>query len=160
MFNGYSLGIAGIRAAVLAVIISLLFSENVFGQTGLGIDASTPAAKLDVNGDLALRIGSVACTNGSNNNVSIGGVSFVRVSGPSSAFSITGIAGGVNGKVVILYNSTAVDMTIGNQNASSTTANRIICSDNVDAVVKQKGTAMLIYSSTDSRWILVSVYKT
>ena len=49
---------------------------------GVGIDSASPNTKLDVNGDLALRIGSYTASNGSNNNISIGAMSFIRISGP------------------------------------------------------------------------------
>ena len=72
--------------------------------------------------------GSVAFTaaNGANNNIDIGENKIVRVTGPTAAFSISGISAGVNGKEVYIYNAVAFDMTITNEGASSTAANRIL----------------------------------
>ena len=146
------------RFILFVVAFALLVPTLAFSQ-GLGIDAATPNTKLDVNGDLAIRITGLAVANGNNNDISVGAFSFIRLTGPTAVFAITGIAGGVDGKVVILYNTSAQDMTIAHQSGSSTAANRIICSDNSDALVKQQGCATLIYSTTDSRWILASLYK-
>jgi len=141
----------------------LLFNLNnpaVMAQ-GVGIDVSTPNTKLDVNGDFALRIGEFIASNNNNHNINIGNKSFIRISGPnSSTYTITGIAGGVDGKYIILYNSTSRDMIIANQSTGSAASNRIICSDGVSPTIKPNGTATLIYSAVDSRWILVSVHKT
>ncbi len=141
---------------IFLIIISVA-SHSLFSQ-GLGINASTPATKLDVNGDVALRISSYVAVNGDNNNINIGSSSFVRITGPTGNFTITGIAGGVNGKMVILFNRTNSNMTIEDQ-STSTAANQIICSNNSNASIQKNGCATLIYSSTDSRWVLVSLYK-
>ncbi|MGZ8558099.1 MAG: hypothetical protein ACXWWC_07200 [Chitinophagaceae bacterium] len=140
---------------ILIIFISL--SNSLFSQ-GLGINAAVPATKLDVNGDIALRISAFTAVNGNNNNINIGARSFVRITGPTANYSITGIAGGVDGKIIILFNKTGFDMTIADQ-TTSTAANQILCSNNSNAKIERNGCATLIYSSTDSRWILVSMYK-
>ncbi|MGK2860383.1 MAG: hypothetical protein ACSLE0_00485 [Chitinophagaceae bacterium] len=141
---------------IFLIIISVA-SHSLFSQ-GLGINAATPATKLDVNGDVAMRISSFTAINGDNNNINIGSSSFVRITGPTSGFSITGIAGGVNGKIVVLFNRTNSNMTIEDQ-TTSTAANQIICSNNSNASIQKNGCATLMYSSLDSRWVLVSQYK-
>ena len=142
---------------LLLIITSSAISNSLFSQ-GLGINASSPATRLDVNGDVAMRISAFTAVNGNNNNISIGSSSFVRITGPTAAYTITGIAAGVDGKIVILFNKTGSNMIIAHQ-TTSTAANQILCSNNTNANIKQNGCATLIYSSTDSRWVLVSMYK-
>ncbi len=123
----------------------------------LGLNTTAPATTVDINGDVAMRENAFTATGGNNNDINIGNYSFVRVSGPGAAFTITGVANGVNGKMVILYNSTAQNMTIShNDNNSTTAADRIYCKGAANLVVGQYGVVSLIYNATDSRWIVVS----
>jgi hypothetical protein len=148
------------RKPVLFFTSFIIFSfchVSSFSQ-GVGINAATPNTVLDVNGDFALRISSFTA-GATNNNIVIGSSSFIRITGPGATFNINGIAGGVDGKMIILYNATSSDMYLNHQNTGSIAANRIICSDLANALVKRSGCAVLIYSSTDSRWIVVSTYK-
>jgi hypothetical protein len=126
------------------------------GSDGNMVIGSGPAnAKLDVDGDIALRSISASLVNGANNNVS-STKSFWRITGPSAAFSVTGLANGQDGRMLILYNSTSQAMTISNESASSTAANRILTMTGANIVTVGTGTVTLIYSSTDQRWIVTS----
>jgi hypothetical protein len=129
----------------------------LFQGGNVGINTTTPATYMDVNGDMSTRYTSYTASNGANNNIVIGASSFVRITGPSAAFSISGIAGGVDGKLLVLFNSTSQTITISNDNASSTAANRIWTLNSVgDLVFAGKVAVKLIYSAADSRWIVVS----
>ena len=80
-----------------------------------------------------------------------------RVTGPTGAFSISGITKPDNpdGRVVILYNTTSQNMTITND-ATSTAANRILTNTGSDVATTGTGIVSLIYSVTDARWILLT----
>ena len=80
----------------------------------------------------------------------------MRFTGPSAAYSITGVAGGVDGKVIVLYNSTTQSFTVSNENANSTAANRIWTLNSAgDLVIAGKAAVKLMYSTSDSRWIVI-----
>ncbi|UEG49584.1 hypothetical protein LK994_13160 [Ferruginibacter lapsinanis] len=130
----------------------------VVDSTGdVGIGTTTPATSLDINGDLATRMGSITCGNGnSNHNLAIGNKTFVKITGPTGNFTITGLAGGVEGKIVILYNSTANNMTIANSHASSDAANRILTPTGGNIATAKTGSAILIYDASVSKWVVVS----
>lgn len=98
-------------------------------------------------------VGSVSVSSGNNHNLNIGGNTFIRVSNGSN-FTITGITGGVNGKMIVLFNTGSTNMTIDNQNTSSTDVNRIIT--NATTVTSNSGCVTLVYDGTASRWIVVS----
>ena len=106
-------------------------------------------------GELAYTIAALTLANGDNNNVAAGTKSFVRVAGPTAAFAITGIAGGFDGKRLVIYNPTGNNMTLRNESASSTAANRITTLTGADSATNAAGAMHLIYSATDSRWILL-----
>jgi hypothetical protein len=136
-------------------VLQVLGNTTVSGKVGIGT-TSTPTASLDVNGDVAMRLGTIPAGNGSNNNLVIGKNVTFRISGPTVAFSITGIAGGYDGRTIILYNSTDFVLTLKHDDALSTDINRIYCSSNSSIDINKKGCATLIYSGVDSRWIVVS----
>ena len=106
---------------------------------------------------IQLPIGSFTASNGANSNITLPNKSFIRVTGPTGAFNITGIAKPDNpdGRVVILYNTTSQNMTITN-NATSTAANRILTNTGSDVATTGTGIVSLIYSVTDARWILLT----
>jgi hypothetical protein len=130
----------------------------IHDSTGnVGIQTTTPNTTADINGDIALRAGSFIAGNGNNNDISIGQRSFVRITGPTAAFTITGIAGGQDGKIVFLYNTTAQNMTIANESASSSAANRILTMSGANESTTTTGNVTLIYDATGQRWIVTAI---
>ncbi len=124
---------------------------------GVGVNTIEPTAALDVNGNVAIRKGSdFSAGNGSNNDINVGNFSFIRITGPSGVFTITGISGGSDGKVIILYNTTGQNMTIAHDSASSQPANRIYTMTGANVTSTGQATAMFVYDTTASRWIMVS----
>jgi hypothetical protein len=109
---------------------------------------------------LVLKEATLSLSNSANNNVVVSGGDFFIISGPTAAFSITGIAGGTTGRMIIIHNQTAQRMTISNESASSTAANRIYTGTAADittaASAGSTGSVTLVYSSTLSRWIVSS----
>jgi len=96
--------------------------------------------------------------NGNNAAVDISTNVFVQLSGPSGAFTVNGIAGGEDGRYVILLNRTGQNMTVANDSGvDPTAANRIYTLTGSDQATTADGCATLIYSAADSRWILVSL---
>ena len=99
--------------------------------------------------------GAFSAVNGNNNNINVGEQRFTRITGPTAAFTITGISGTANAKLVHLYNSVAQNMTIGNENTSSTFTNRIITLTGADVATTGIGMATLQYNASDKSWILL-----
>ena len=118
-------------------------------KAGLNVDSV-------ISDFIQLPIGALTLVNGANNNVGLPKKSFARITGPSGAFSVSGIQNGTDGKIAILYNTTAQHMTI-THDATSTAANRIFTNTGSDVETTGTGIVSLIYSVTDSRWILLSV---
>jgi hypothetical protein len=125
-------------------------------QNALVVGALTgPAAGtgLDVNtGVFATRRSTMTLANGANANVTLPTTSLVFISGPSGAFSISGIASPTNGMRLRLINLTGQAMTITHE-ATSTAANRITCLTGADLVTTGNGAVDLDYDSTTTRWI-------
>ena len=143
---------------IVTFISLLLFSYLSYSQN-VGVGVATPTTKMDISGDLALREGTaLALVNGANNNLAPSANSFIRITGPTAAFSVTGLAGGQNGKVLVLYNTTAFAMTIANENAGSVLNNRITTLTGADlATPATNGASVtLMYNSTTSRWVVLA----
>lgn len=102
---------------------------------------------------------STTLAAGNNAGVDFGVTSFVRVdAGPGAAFTINGIVGGSDGRVLKIYNNTGQDMTIANQSGvDATPANRIITMTGADITTTAAGFTELIYDSNQSRWIAAYV---
>ncbi len=128
----------------------------------LGINTTTPNTKLDVNGDIALRENSISLGNGNNNNISVGDYSFIRITGPTAAFTITGIAGGQNGRVLVLYNESGQTMTINHLDNTNSNAGNLIRTNTGNAYSTPPthiyDVVSLIYSAAGGRWIITSTY--
>lgn len=66
--------------------------------------------------------------------------------------TITGIAGGVDGRLLIIVNVGSNGITFAHQSASSAAANRIIAGTLVDFTLSADDTALFIYDGTTQRW--------
>lgn len=116
------------------------------------------AAYVDINGDFATRINTVPVNNGMNNDVDPGRFSFIKVTGATAAFSLSGFTGGVDGKILTVVNLTGNNMTIVNQTTSASAAiNRINTLTGGDIVTISNGSVTMQYSNPDNRWIVIAV---
>jgi trimeric autotransporter adhesin len=141
------------------------FSDNLRNNaftilsSGLtGVNTSTPVAAVDINGDLACRQNEITVVNGVNNDIVPGFFSFIKVTGPTAAFSISGFSAGVDGKILTALNLTGQNMTIINQTSSaSVTTNRINTLSGADIITTGNGSVTMQYSAADSRWMVIGV---
>ncbi|RTY93617.1 hypothetical protein [Flavobacterium sp. GT3R68] len=83
------------------------------------------------------------------------GVVVFRFIGSGHNFSISGLRGGTDGRHVILYNASAVNMKI-NHLSSSVPANTI---DTIGASTSTSGvgTVELVYDGAASKWIVIAI---
>jgi hypothetical protein len=127
------------------------------GQASL-LTAPNTGTVLDLsNGLLATRRQAVTLVNGANNNLPLPTSSFVEFTGPTAAFTLTGIAGGVDGAIINFVYWGAQQFTIWN-GVTSTTTNQIVFANAADQVTSNGQCAgTLIYDTSigGGRWILV-----
>jgi hypothetical protein len=126
------------------------------GKVGIGnITANTT---LDVSGDFATRMTTYTASAGANNNVNFGNTSAVYVTA-SGNFDITGIAGGQNGKMLVIHNASGKEMTIVNQSNLSSSGNRIRTGAGLNMAIGDSGSITLMYQGVGditSSWIVSS----
>jgi hypothetical protein len=144
-------------AVDLALRTNSVERMRILSGGNVGIGTVLPAVRMDVNGDFAMREGAaIALVNGVNGTIVPGATSHLRISGPTGAFSIAGLTGGVNGKVITIINTTAQPFTILN-NAAATAANGIFTnSGSALTLAGIYGSVTLIYNSTLARWLVKS----
>lgn len=70
--------------------------------------------------------------------------------------NITGIAGGLNGRLLYLVNVGANPIVLKNQDAGSADANKIITGTGADVTLAADGVAVLQYDSVTTRWRVLS----
>lgn len=95
-------------------------------------------------------------TSGTVNNLSLGNVSVLRVSGQTGVLTITGMTGGSDGREVTIFNaSTGFNINIEIENTGSSAANRFVlynASKNTFIPIPAKSSMTFWYDATDSRW--------
>lgn len=111
-----------------------------------------------VNGSLAFTRRDISSLANGANSVDPSTNLFLKVSGPSGAFSINGLAGGRDGRILLIQNSTAQTLTVANDSGTEgTPANRIYTGTGADVVsANNPGAFTFIYDATASRWILLN----
>ena len=97
-------------------------------------------------------------SNGQNDNVANeADATLIKVTGPTAAFSITGITQGGRGRILAVRNTTSQAMTIANDHAGSTAANRILTGTGANLVLAASTSiVLLVWDDTATRWILLS----
>lgn len=118
----------------------------------LGIGTPAPATLMDVNGDVATRATTPAAFGVSQDNFAVGAFSFARLAASVALLTVSGFAGGVDGKRLVLANVGANAFTILDQDAGSLAANRVITGTGVGEVISVDETRELIYDAVSSRW--------
>lgn len=90
-----------------------------------------------------------------SDDYNIGDVSHLRVNLTGDQ-TLTGIANGVEGRIVTITSIDTTDvLTIAHESTSSTAANRIWCPGSTDLVLPVRGGVTLRYEAGNSRWIMV-----
>jgi hypothetical protein len=81
----------------------------------------------------------------------------IRATASAAALSITGLAGGGDGRIIILHNVGATNsFTLVHQSTSSSAANRFALPGATDVVIPTDGSVTLRYDASSSRWRLLA----
>jgi len=107
-------------------------------------------------GSIRTKQATFTAANGNNNNIAIPSQSgTVRITGPTGAYSITGIAGGSVGREITIINDTAQTLTLEVNDVNSSVGNRLLPTGSVDMTVVAYGSARLLYASVQGNnfWV-------
>lgn len=111
------------------------------------------------NGQINLSQNDLKLANGANDNLPLVKSTYVRLIGPTADFSISGIAGGAVGCMLVIRNTTNKVMTIINEGAGSAAANRILTPRGTNLVLSGVNgeSVRLVYDIGVQRWIVEGV---
>lgn len=96
---------------------------------------------------------SISTNQNDYNPTGLAGASVIRQA-VGTACAITGLAGGSDGRVMVIVNLGSAALTLSDDSASSTAANRFALPGG-DITLQTDGVVLLEYDSTSSRWRLV-----
>jgi hypothetical protein len=117
----------------------------------IGIATTSPNAKLDLNGDLALTKKLTYTTAGVQNALDRQGASRIYIS-LGGTVTLNGIAGGEDGLVVFLYTAAGATLIINNESVSALAANRIATHTGSTVTITARGGVSMIYDASVSTW--------
>jgi hypothetical protein len=104
--------------------------------------------------DLGIQKGSANSSTGTLNDVSTSAKSYFSFTG-AAATTVTGFANGADGKILVLLNKTGFQLTINNNDSSSSAANRILTGTGAAITVENNASLILIYDAATSLWNVV-----
>lgn len=119
-----------------------------------GVSVGTTGNDMSYTGSTIQPWVSLTCANGANTDKALTDGTNFYITGPTGVFTISGLTGGVDGRMIRLYNSVAFALTITND-ATSTAANRFLTLTGADITTTTQGAFTFVYSGTASRWIQV-----
>jgi hypothetical protein len=131
-----------------------LIRMSIDSNGRVGVNTTTPATYLDVNGSVAWREVSIALTAGNVNNLPILDGSFIRLTSTGN-LNISGFAGGTSGRVLTLYNQSINTISLFPNNAGSAAASQLVTGGGT-LTLADTGSATFQYSANLSRWVLTS----
>lgn len=142
-------------------------TKNTAGKT---YKMAAPLTAKVINTDiLAAAWTSLAFVNGANQNFSLasaiigaGGIIRGLITAPTLAFNIGGFTNGVAGMILELWNSTALAMTINNQDAGSSAGNKIYTNTGANVTIGSThgGFARFVYEPSFGLWVLTGTQGT
>lgn len=130
-------------------------------ENGKIFEGASSNTYLGITHDFSIAWRNVGVANGATtNDLTLGDYTNIRLvnSSGSGDTIITGMtSGSAGGKFLYIINETGYQITLPNDNAGSTAANRFYNGSAADSVVlQQKDTAFYIYDNTLNRWVLFS----
>lgn len=153
------------------------YDEKYFNQLAraldnfFGIFNSNAGQHMDSMSTASLKTPFKALTvvTGINDDLKVPGYTFLRVVDPGANFGIGGfitreavyntsstlVSAAVDGQQLIVFNPSSRNMTIHNEQTTTTAAARIITGTGAN-INMSTGVASFIYSVTDARWALIS----
>ena len=133
--------IVGDRSAILG-------GQNITGTT----DDTVYVPHFNISNTISTNNGTLSFALSPQNNLSLPNTSFIRMSGTGNV-EITGLAGGTDGKRIVITNAGADNITFNTNNTGSTAVNRIINGNSgTDKTLSTNDAIEYIYDSITQRW--------
>jgi hypothetical protein len=145
---------------IISIVFAILANSFLLAAQNVGINNTNPGAALDVNGDLILRNSNMTLANGANENINTTAAKFSHytITGPTTVFEIGGLTGGVDGRIITLYNSSAFLMIVKHLAPGSVATNQIHTGTGVDFTLSSYSSVAFRYSVLDNLWHITATH--
>ncbi|MBK8627883.1 MAG: hypothetical protein IPN86_20685 [Saprospiraceae bacterium] len=141
------------------IIFALLCGIYNLTAQNIGINNPDPQAALDINGDLRLRTQTLTLPQGISHDVDLttqkaAGYNFAG--GALDGAIISGFDGGIDGRIVTIFNNGNSAIQLFHEAGGSVAANRILTGTGNNATIYQNGSVTMRYDGQKMRWTIVS----
>lgn len=141
------------------VIIALITTYFLGNAQNIGINNTDPQSSLDINGDLRLRTQTLTLPQGISHDVDLttqkaAGYNFAG--GALDGAIISGFTGGVDGRIVTIFNNGNSAIQLYHDASGSIDSTRILTGTGNAAVIYQNGSVTLRYDGQKTRWTIIS----
>ena len=148
---------------IFLLLSALIFLPAFIFAQNIGIGTTSPAAKLDINGDIAFRSANIVISTTYNyaldvNTVKQANYKLMPTVPVIGNFIINGITSSVEGRTITLTNRTGTSMEIYNEDVNAIDINRIQTGTGNTVAVYPNGNVTLQYDATDQRWSIKSMH--
>lgn len=133
-----------------AAAIPIAFYPGGSQSMRLAVDGT-----INILGPLAVKDTTPAQITADQNDYNIGLAGSLRLNA-NAARNITGISGGSDGRLLYIHNVGSFTITLKNESASSSAANRFAGAGGVDLSITSGLSVLLKYDSTSARWRKIS----
>ncbi len=141
-----------ILSAIFCALLQPLFAQNI------GIGHNNAEALLDIYGDLVLRSADLLLSDGNTTNADVNSNPFsnFRISGPTAAFTLSGISYAPDGKFVTFFNRSGQIMTVANESLTAEPSERILTGTGGAVMIPQNASINFQYDGGAQRWVVRS----
>jgi len=128
---------------------------NTVNGVRMSLGKATPTAQLSVQDDIQFDpLGFVLGNGVTYNDFNIQGKTYIRMNSGTGC-TLTGLAGGIDGKILIIINATGGNLTVSNQSTGSVAANRVITGSGANLTLAADQNCILLYDGTTQRWRVI-----
>src|SRR6266568_4293822 len=159
---------ASLTNVTLGVLNATFTNLNILSGTSsnttqqfLTLTNALHAGTNNFSGDLSFQMYSLT-TLANGNNIAVPGTNvWIKITGPTAAFTINGVANGRSGRLLVLWNDTGQPMTLAHESGvDPTPANRLRVTSGADLALATNAIAWLMYDDARARWIVGPVTTT
>jgi hypothetical protein len=130
------------------------FDQRNEQHTRSSVETRLRSSESFLDNEVRLFKADLTLVNGANSDIELPSVArFLRLTGPSGAFSITGFQSGYEAKRLIIFNDSGQTVTLTN-NATSVAANRLLTLTGGDVALPDLSLFEFIYCLDEQRWLL------
>jgi hypothetical protein len=130
------------------------FDQRNEQHTRSSVETRLRGSESTLENEVRLFKADLTLATGVNSDIELPSVArFLRLTGPSGSFSITGFQSGYEAKRLIIFNDSGQTVTLAN-NATSVAANRLLTLTGGDVVLPDLSLFEFIYCLDEQRWLL------